>query len=120
MRHGFNTSFLSDVSGGKAEVGSLRRGSSRSGCLLLAAGVGLGFGTVILYAQERALHPISLAGDAVEGFGEGVGGGVVFGGAGKPARDVYPFTRRILLLNAICGYAQLVGHADGSAGEGEI
>ena len=82
-------------------------GSNRTG------GVGLGFhSTIGLCTGKSTLHAILFAGDAVEGLGEGVAGGVVLVAA-ITAGNTDPTAARIL-LDGVAAYAKLGGGAGAS------
>ena len=88
-------------------------GSNRTG------GVGLGFhSTIGLCTGKSTLHAILFAGDAVEGLGEGVAGGVVLVTAGT-AGDVSPGTV-VIAIDGVGAYAKLGGGAHTGAGHGKI
>ena len=77
------------------------------------------FRTASLLTIEHALHPISLAGDAGEDLGEGMGGGIGTDRARQMASDIFPITAAVLSLHHIIRHAQLIGNADSRTGEGE-
>jgi len=87
-------------------------GSNRAGS------VGLAFGSTILDTQERTLHAILFAGDAVEGLGEGVAADAVLVVAAATG-NADPTAARIL-LDVVAGYAKLGGGADSRTRHSEV
>lgn len=83
-----------------------------------ARSVILVLGSTVLCANKRTFHAILFAGDAVEGLGEGVAGGVVLVTAGT-AGDVSPGTV-VIAVDGVAAYAKLGGGALACAIHSEI
>ena len=74
-----------------------------------AGGIGLGFSRTVLYTQERTLHAVLFACDAIKGLGEGVAGGVVLVASAAAGNGVP--TAGGVLLYVVAAYAKLGGGA---------
>lgn len=83
------------------------------------AGVGLGFGGIILGTEKTYLHAVLFTGNAIEGAAEAIAAYVVTIGAGMRAGDEFPIGT-IISVDRETAYTKLGGSANGITGEGDF